>query len=318
MKNNLLDVTNLRTYFYTYAGIVKALDGLNLYLKMGEKLGLVGETGCGKSVTALSILRLIQKPGKIVTGEIIFEGEDLLKKSETEMNELRGQKMSMIFQEPSASLDPIYTIGSQMKDVLRKKKGVKDEAYLVKLLQEVEISYPEEVVKAYPFCLSTGMNQRVMIAMSLSHNPKLLIADEPTSSIDVTTQAKILILIRNLLNKFGLSMILITHNLGIVAHETDRVAIMYSGDIVENAPTGTLFRNPSHPYTQGLIKAIPSFSVKRGDLSCIGGSVPSLIDPPPGCRFHPRCKYAKEICKRKKPEEMDLGGGHLVSCFLYG
>jgi len=316
-----LIVRNLRTYFYTYEGVVKALDGVNLRIKKEETVGLVGETGCGKSVTALSIMRLIQwPPGKIIDGEIIFNGENLLEKSEKEMRDIRGEKIAMIFQEPMTALNPVFTIGSQIQEIImRHQKVSKKEAAkkAIEKIREVGLPDPEKVFNQYPHELSGGMRQRALIAMALSCNPDLLIADEPTTFLDVTVQAQILRLINKMIEKLHASMLLITHNLGIVAQMCDRVAVMYAGNIVEDSDVKSLFKDPMHPYTKSLMETIPKLTESRRRLSVIRGSVPNLIYPPPGCRFHPRCPYVMEICRKKKPEPVDVGNNHLVSCFLY-
>lgn len=339
--------------FHTYEGIVKALDGINLEIKKGETVGLVGETGCGKSVTALSVMRLIQDPGKIIGGEIWFEGHDLLKKSEKEIRqEIRGNKISMIFQEPMTSLNPVFTIGSQIgesfilhqKNELEKimnlddlnfyyriiskipilKKFAKEKAIkkaanqrAEEMLTIVGISDAQKIVNQYPHELSGGMRQRAMIAMALSCNPLLLIADEPTTALDVTIQAQILKLIEELKEKTGSSVLLITHNLGVVAETCDKVGVMYAGNIVEFGDVKSIFKNPKHPYTKGLIRAIPKITEETKRLDVIKGIVPNLIYPPPGCRFHPRCDYVMEICKREKPTDFGEHSDHYVACFLF-
>jgi oligopeptide/dipeptide ABC transporter ATP-binding protein len=317
---NLLTIRDLSTYFYTYAGVVKALDGLNLDIYRGEAFGLVGETGCGKSVTALSIMRLIPwPPGKIVKGEIIFKGEDLLKKSEAEMRRIRGNKMSMIFQEPMTSLNPVFRIGDQIADIIMSIKGVDKKAAMeraLKAVKAVNIPDPEKVLKRYPHELSGGMRQRVLIAMATSCNPDLLIADEPTTFLDVTIEAQILHLMKGLREEIGASMLMITHNLGLVAHIFDRVGVMYAGNIVESGRVEQIFERPKHPYTQGLLRAVPRLTKEKGKLYVIQGNVPNLIDPPKGCRFHPRCPKSLEICQKQKPEAIEVEDGHLVSCFL--
>lgn len=354
MKETLLKIKNLKLEFHTYEGIVKALDGINLEIKKGETVGLVGETGCGKSVTALSIMRLIQEPGKIIDGEIWLEGEDLLKKSEKEMREeIRGNKISMIFQEPMTSLNPVYTIGNQVGEafVLHQKKELEKEInikelkfyyqiiskiplikrYAIKkaiwsvafkraeqMLSTVGISDAKKVAKQYPHELSGGMRQRAMIAMALSCNPKLLIADEPTTALDVTIQAQILKLIDEMKERTKASVLLITHNLGVVAETCDMVGVMYAGNIVEFADVNSIFKKPKHPYTKGLIKAIPKITEERKRLEVIRGMVPNLIYPPSGCRFHPRCDFAIDICKTKKPSVFVEENNHQVACFLFG
>jgi oligopeptide/dipeptide ABC transporter ATP-binding protein len=325
MSEALLKVQGLKTYFFLERGVVKAVDGVNFELKKGEILGVVGETGCGKSVTALSIMRLILRPGKIVEGKIIFEGEDLLKKSSEEMRKIRGTKIAMIFQDPHTSLDPVFTIGSQIAEPIELHQV--EEQHLMKveevpgkvieMLKLVGIPDPEQRVTEYPHQFSGGMKQRSMIGMMLSCNPALLIADEPTTAVDVTIQAQILDLMRELRRKLGTSIIIITHNLGLIVEMCERVAVMYAGNMVEQADTVTLFENPAHPYTRALLAAVPKVGVERKELETIPGMVPSLIHPPPGCKFHPRCPHAMDVCRKKFPETVEVGKGHSVNCHLY-
>jgi len=319
MARPLLSIRNLKTYFFTEEGVVKAVDGIRLEIGKEEAVGLVGESGCGKTVTALSIMRLIPNPGRIVDGEIIFDGEDLLKKTENEMRKIRGNKISMVFQDPMTSLNPVFTIGDQIAEAielhrkLSKQEAIKE---TIRILELVGIPEPSSRVKEYPHQFSGGMRQRVMIAMAISTNPSLLIADEPTTALDVMTQAQILELLCRLKKEFKLSVLLITHNLGVAAEFCDRIAVMYAGKIVESADTKTLFEKPKHPYTQALLKAIIKAD-SRNDLETIQGSSPNPLNMPTGCRFHPRCPYAKEICSRREPETIEVTSGHYVKCFLY-
>jgi len=313
----LLSIRNLHVHFKTYRGVVKALNGVNFDIYENEFFGLVGETGCGKSVTALSILRLIPKTGKIVSGEIIFEGENLLNKTEKEMTKIRGSKISMIFQDPSSSLNPVYTVGEKTSETiffhsLRDKKKAWEEA--VKLFRLVGLPSPEKRMKNYPHELSGGMKQRVMIAMALSCHPNLLIADEPTTSLDVTIQAQIIELMKDLQKKFKTSVLLITHDLGLIAETCNRAGVMYAGTVVEIGYVRDLFDDPKHPYTKGLLEAIPPLIGNREMLSTIPGFVPDMINPPTGCPFHPRCKRKTGVCIETKPEMTIVGNGHLVAC----
>ncbi len=316
----LLRVKDLKTYFFTHDGTVKAVDGINLKVSKGETLGLVGESGCGKSVTALSIMRLIPNPpGKIVGGEIHFEGKNLLELNEKEMRKIRGRKISMIFQEPMTSLDPMFTIGDEIAEVIRLHQGLKkDEARkkAIESLKTVGMPDPEKRINEYPHELSGGMRQRAMIAMALSCNPTLLIADEPTTALDVTIQAQILRLIDELRKKFGTSVLLITHDLGVIAETCDNVAVMYAGHIVEHTDANTLFRNPLHPYTKGLMKSIPRLDVDTKRLEIIKGLVPTLLDMPSGCPFHPRCNFCSEGCTKELPKLIEVEKNHLVRCHL--
>ena len=318
----LLEVKNLRTYFYTEDGVVPAIDGVDFYIKPGETLGVVGESGCGKSVTSLSILRLIQTPpGKILEGsEIYFEGQNLLELTEKEMRQIRGNKISMIFQEPMTSLNPVFKIGFQISEVLiLHQKMNKEQARQksIDMLKIVGISRPEKVVDDYPHSLSGGMRQRVMIAMALACNPQLLIADEPTTALDVTIQAQILELMKKLKTDLNASVMLITHNLGVVAETCQRVIVMYAGRIVEEGDVYSIFEDPKHPYTQGLLKSIPNIELKQEKLDSIQGMVPNPLNMPVGCRFEPRCERALEICKTKVPDLTNLGVERNVRCFLY-
>jgi peptide/nickel transport system ATP-binding protein len=322
MADVLLSIKGLKTNFYTYTGVVKALDGIDLDIYKGETIGLVGETGCGKSVTALSIIRLIQwPPGKIDEGSVMFEGQDLLKMTKKEMQKIRGNKISMIFQEPMNAFNPVYNIGDQIAEVIMlHQKMKKKEAWkkAIEMLKFTGIPAPERVAKSYPHELSGGMLQRSMIAMALSCKPHLLIADEPTTALDVTIEAQILDLMKGLKKTTGSSILLITHDLGIIAEMCDRVGVMYAGNIVELADVASIYKKPSHPYTNGLICAIPSLSTKQcSRLATIPGNVPNLIIPPPGCRFHPRCSKAMDRCSKEKPGWYKIGEGHYVSCFLY-
>ena len=317
--NNLLTIRNLKTYFFTIRGVVKALEGIDLDLKHQETLGLVGETGCGKSVTVRSILRLIPPPGQIVEGQIIFDGVDLLRLSEREIRNIRGTKISMVMQEPGMSLNPTLRTGYQITEALMAHGGLSHKeasARTIEMLREVKIPDPQKVSRQYPHELSGGMAQRVMIAMMLATQPKLLIADEPTSALDVTTQAQILALLKELIQEFKSSVLLITHDLGVVSETCDRVAVMYAGSVVEYGSIRDVLKNPLHPYTLGLLKTIPDFASRHEDLYSIEGDVPDLISPPLGCRFHPRCPHAMDVCKKASPPEKTYND-HRVACFLF-
>ncbi len=323
-NENLLEVQNLKTYFYTEDGVVKAVDGVDFSVKPGEVLGLVGESGCGKSVTSLSIMRLIGPPGKVVDGKILFEGRDLLKLSEAEMVEMRGNRISMIFQQPQSSLNPVFKVADQVAEVLRIHQHLDKKqswARAVELLKLVGIPDAENKAHAYPHEMSGGQAQRVMIAMALALNPQLLIADEPTTALDVTIQAQILDLMLALRSELNTSVILITHDLGVIAEMADTVAVMYAGRIVEQTDVITLFAKPLHPYTQGLIESIPVLGNVKERLAVIPGSVPSLINMPQGCRFASRCpariEYELSICTEIEPELEQVQQGHAVRCWLY-
>jgi oligopeptide/dipeptide ABC transporter ATP-binding protein len=320
----LLEVKGLKTYFYTEDGVVRAVDGVSFEVYPGEVLGLVGESGCGKSVTSLSIMRLISKPGRIDEGEILLDGENLLKLPEDEMIKVRGNRISMIFQQPQTALNPVFKVGDQLAEVLDVHQDLGRDAgwkRAVALLKMVGVPDPERRAEAYPHELSGGMAQRVMIAMALACVPELLIADEPTTALDVTIQAQILDLMRDLRREMGTSVILITHDLGVVAEMAERVAVMYAGEIVEQTDVNTLFDQPLHPYTQGLIGSIPVLGEIKERLDVIPGSVPNLVNLPPGCRFAPRCqarfKYGCTICAEVKPELEEVKPGHYVRCWLY-
>jgi peptide/nickel transport system ATP-binding protein/oligopeptide transport system ATP-binding protein len=317
----LLSLRNLKTYFYTDEGVVKAVDGLSYDLYRGQTLGIVGESGCGKSVHALSIMRLIpQPPGKIVSGEIWFEGQDLLKLTEEEMRRIRGNRIAMIFQEPMTSLNPVLTIGEQIAEAVMLHQGLgRKEAWdrAVEMLEKVKIPMARERVKDYPHQFSGGMRQRVMIAMALSCNPSILIADEPTTALDVTIQAQILDLMRELQQEFNAAIILITHNLGVIAEMADEVVVMYAGKPVEHTDVRTIFKDPKHPYTWGLLHSIPRLYGRKERLVPIEGQPPSLIDLPPGCPFTPRCPFAMEICPREDPPDVQVNEGHMARCWLY-
>jgi len=320
----LLEVKNLKTYFYTEDGVVRAVDGVDFEIYPGEVLGIVGESGCGKSVTSLSIMRLISIPGKIVEGEINFDGKDLVKATEEEMMQVRGNRISMIFQQPQSALNPVFRAGDQISEVLNihqdfgKEKG-RERA--VELLKLVGIPEPERRADSFPHELSGGMSQRVMIAMALACVPDLLIADEPTTALDVTIQAQILDLMRDMRKQLGSAMMLITHDLGVIAEMANRVVVMYAGEIVEQSPVASLFDKPLHPYTQGLIGSIPVLGEIRERLDVIPGSVPNLINLPQGCRFAPRCRARVEhnlnICVDQHPSLIDVSEDHKVRCWLY-
>jgi oligopeptide/dipeptide ABC transporter ATP-binding protein len=323
-ESPLLVVDGLRTSFHTRDGVVRAVDGISFSVDRGEIVGLVGESGCGKSVTSLSILRLIARPGIIEGGRIVFDGRDLLTISGDEMRKLRGDAISMIFQQPTSSLNPVWDVGTQISEVLelhRNMKGKAAKARAIELLRMVGIPDPERRLKAYPHELSGGMAQRVMIAMALACEPDLLIADEPTTALDVTIQAQILDLMRKLREETGTAIILITHDLGVVAEMCDRVAVMYAGEIVEQTDVATLFREPLHPYTRGLIGSIPVMGDLRAELAVIPGNVPNLIDLPAACRFAPRCAARVEhevtLATELHPELLPVGDGHDVRCWLY-
>src|SRR5467141_2594606 len=291
--SHLLEVENLHTYFQTREGLVCAVEGVSFHLDRGELLGLVGESGCGKSMTALSIMRLIAAPGEIVAGEILFDGKNLLQLSNREMRAVRGNDIAMIFQDPMTSLNPVFTVGEQIAEALRLHRGLSRKAARAAAIEAMrEVSIPDPALRAddYPHQLSGGMRQRVMIAMALSCNPKVLIADEPTTALDVTIQAQILDLIRELQVRLGLAVILVTHDLGIVSEYADDVTILYAARVMEQAPSAELFRNPLNPYTRGLLESIPGIDgTKHRRLRAIPGTIPSAVNPPSGCRFHPRC-----------------------------
>jgi oligopeptide/dipeptide ABC transporter ATP-binding protein len=323
-NEKLLEVRGLKTHFFTDAGVVRAVDGVDFFVRRGEVLGLVGESGCGKSVTSLSIMKLIAQPGEIIDGEIIFDDEDLIKKPEGEMIHVRGNRISMIFQQPTSCLNPVFRVGDQLSEVLHIHQDIgkaAGEKRAVELLSMVGIPEPESRAQAFPHELSGGMAQRVMIAMALACTPELLIADEPTTALDVTIQAQILDLMRNLGSKMETSIILITHDLGVVAEMCDRVDVMYAGRIVEEADVFTLFKEPKHPYTQALIGSTPVLGQADKELMAIPGSVPNLVDLPPGCKFAPRClprvEHDLEICTQQEPELVEVERNHMVRCWLY-
>jgi peptide/nickel transport system ATP-binding protein len=320
-KKPILEIRGLRTQFFLQEGIVTALDGIDLNIYQGESLGMCGETGCGKSMTAFSILRLIPHPGRITAGSIKFKGTELLKLNQNQMRGIRGKRISMIFQDPSTSLDPVFTIGQQLGEVISLHQKIYDknalDARILGALKLVRIAAPESVMKQYPHELSGGMKQRVMIALALSCSPELLIADEPTTALDVTIQAQILNLLKDLVKTTSASMMLITHNLGVVAETCDRICIMYAGRIVEEAETFELFAHPLHPYTRGLLIAFPKLGERRDELAVIRGSVPNLMQPFKGCPFEERCDFSEEICSRVRPTRVEASPGHFVSCHLY-
>jgi oligopeptide/dipeptide ABC transporter ATP-binding protein len=320
VADRLLDVRNLRTSFFGDEGEVAAVDGVSFHVDRGETVGIVGESGCGKSVTSLSIMRLVpEPPGRIVDGAISFEGENLLALTERKMREIRGNKIAMIYQEPMTSLNPVYTVGSQIAEAVRRHRGVsraQASERALEMLRLAGISAPERRMSEYPHQLSGGMRQRVMIAMALSCDPRLLIADEPTTALDVTIQAQILDLLKRLKRQSGMSLILITHDLGIVAEMCDRVIVMYGGRVVEQGDVRSIFANPLHPYTEGLLNSIPRIDRPRDKLLVIEGSVPHPRNLPPGCRFAPRCRRAFARCRSEQPGLEEAAPGRAAACFL--
>jgi peptide/nickel transport system ATP-binding protein len=319
----LLDIRGLKTWFATDDGVVRAVDGVDLHIDRGETLGVVGESGCGKTVTARSVLKLIDMPpGRFEGGRILWQGRDLIPLDNAEMDKIRAREIAIIFQEPMTSLNPVYTVGQQIAEVvsLHEKLGKKQAiARAVEMLRLVNIPNPQRRVHDYPHQFSGGMRQRVMIAMALACSPKLLIADEPTTALDVTIQAQILELMQDMKERLGMAIMLITHAMGVVAETSQRVVVMYAGKVVEEAPVASLFGNPRHPYTQGLIRSIPRVdraALHKERLEAIPGTVPSLLDPPPGCRFAARCKYAMDICLQAVPPLKEVAPGHRVACVL--
>ncbi len=323
MAETLLDIRGLKTWFSTDDGLVRAVDGVSMHIDRGETLGVVGESGCGKTVTARSVLKLIDMPpGRFEGGQILWQGRDLIPLDATEMDKIRAKEIAIVFQEPMTSLNPVYTVGQQIAEVLRRHEGLtrsqaRDRA--IEMLQLVNIPNPKGRVDDYPHQFSGGMRQRVMIAMALACSPQLLIADEPTTALDVTIQAQILELMPEMKDRLGMSIMLITHAMGVVAETCQRVVVMYAGKVVEEAPVEALFGNPRHPYTQGLIRSIPRVdraAAHKERLEAIPGTVPSLLNPPIGCRFAARCKYVMDICVQEMPPLKDVGPGHRVACVL--
>jgi oligopeptide/dipeptide ABC transporter ATP-binding protein len=321
MKEVILSVKNLQTYFFTKRGVVKAVDGVSFDLMKGECLCLVGESGCGKTVTALSILGLIDSPpGRIVGGEIFYDGTDLTKSSAERLRRIRGKDIAMIFQDAQSALNPVFTIGDQIVEQVKlhlgvSQRGAKKRA--ISLLEEVGIPSPEEVAGYYPHQLSGGMRQRAMIAMGLSCDPQLLIADEPTTAVDVTIKAQIIDIFQKLKESRKMSLLFITHELGIVSEIGDRIVVMYAGRVAETAPASELLKNPKHPYTSGLIKCLPDITQEKERLESIPGTVPSLVNPPGGCLFNPRCSRVMAICRKEEPPPVVISRGHTVFCHLY-
>ena len=316
MTEAILKIEGLKTHFYTEAGIVKAVDNVTFEIKKGESLGLVGESGSGKTVTALSVLRIIPKPGRIVEGKIIFKGKNLAEYSEKEMQKLRGTEIAIIFQDPSSSLNPVYTVETQLRDILLAHETLTKEECrkkILELLNLVGIPEAELRMREFPHQFSGGMKQRVAIARALALHPELLFADEPTTSLDVTIQAQVLDLLEKLKQELNMSLVMITHDMGIIAKMTTRVVVMYAGNVCEIAPTGDLFERPRHPYTALLLAAVPRLDMRK-TLSIIPGNIPNLIEPPSGCRFHPRCKYASDKCKQTPPELVEIGPDHFIAC----
>ncbi len=321
----LLQVEDLKTYFYTFEGIAKAVDDVSFAIGQGEVLGIVGESGCGKSVTAQSIMRLIpEPPGKIVNGKILFDGIDMTRLPMEDMRSIRGNRISMIFQEPMTSLNPVYTIGNQISEMFRlheKRSRTESWERSIEMLKKVQIPAPEKRVYEYPHQLSGGMRQRAMIAMALACNPEILIADEPTTALDVTIQAQILDLMMQLQQDYNSAIMMITHDLGVIAEIAGRIEVMYAGKVVEEGTTGAIFEDPKHPYTRGLLKSIPKLGERaqtgRRRLQEITGIVPSLYELPAGCRFYPRCPQAMEVCNQSIPALIDVDESHRVRCYLY-
>ena len=317
MQEPILEIEDLKTHFFTYNGVVKAVDGISLKIHREEVLGIVGESGCGKSVTVRSTMGLVPEPGQIVAGRVLLDGEKLLEKSDAELRRIRGRRMSMIFQNPLSSLNPVFTIGDQVGHVIsihqgKNKKEARRRA--VETFELVRLPDPDRLLKKYPHELSGGMLQRVMIAMALSCTPEVLIADEPTTALDVTIQAQILSLMLQLKEETGTAIIMITHDLGVVAETCDQVAVMYAGLIVEQGPVQKIFNAPLHPYTEGLLSSLPGQQKAGDELRTIEGLVPDLIHPPSGCRFHPRCPIAEAICEREAPKLLEKGDGRAVAC----
>ncbi len=319
----LLEINGLKTHFRTDDGWLHAVDGVDLTIDRGETVSVVGESGCGKTVTALTVLKLIaMPPGRIVAGQVLWQGRDLVPLGPDEMRKVRAKEIAIIFQEPMTSLNPVYTVGDQIAEVVRLHEGLGRRAAMAKaaeMLRLVNIPTPDRRVRDYPHQFSGGMRQRVMIAMALSCNPRLLIADEPTTALDVTIQAQILDLLLELKSKFGMAIMLITHAMGVVAETAQRVVVMYAGKVIEEAPVGELFGNPRHPYTQGLIRSIPRIdtaAIKKTRLEAIAGVVPKLVAPPEGCRFAPRCKFAMQACTQATPRLREVAPGHKVACIL--
>ncbi len=321
----ILRIETLKTQFFTFEGVARAVDDVSFDLQKGEILGVVGESGCGKSVTAQSVMRLIpEPPGRIVQGRILFDGRDLVRLPAEQMRTIRGRRIAMIFQEPMSSLNPVYTIGEQIAEMFMLHLNLPRRESLdraIEMLRKVQIPAPEKRVRAYPHQLSGGMRQRAMIAMALSCNPEILIADEPTTALDVTTQAQILDLMLQLKADFGTAIMMITHDLGVIAEMAQRVVVMYAGKVIETAATAAIFNNPKHPYTRGLLQSIPRLGERarrgRRRLREIAGMVPSLYDLPQGCRFYPRCPDRLEKCRTRLPELLDTGEGHAVRCWLH-
>ncbi|MBU2598412.1 MAG: ABC transporter ATP-binding protein [Actinobacteria bacterium] len=319
-NDEIIKIKGLKTYFHTDDGVVKAVDGVDFDIRKGETMGLVGESACGKTVTSFSIMRLVESPpGKIEEGEVLYKGENLLKISQEKMRKVRGNEISMIFQEPMTSLNPVFTIGKQLSEVLILHQNMTEKEALDKseeMIKLVGIPRPREILKGYPHELSGGMRQRVMIAMALSCKPGLLIADEPTTALDVTIQAQILELIKGLQESIGMAVLFITHDLGVIAEVSDRVAVMYAGKIQESGTSEEIFIEHIHPYTEGLLKSIPMLNVRKKKLDVIEGSVPDPINFPPGCKFHPRCKYKIDKCEKEEPELLEIKPGHFVRCWV--
>ncbi|MFC1847309.1 ABC transporter ATP-binding protein [Chloroflexota bacterium] len=321
MNNTILEIRQLKTYFFTHDGVVKAADGISLGLRKGECLCLVGESGCGKTATVLSILRLIDSPpGKIVDGEILYHGEDLLRCPDERLRQIRGNRIAMIFQDPQSSLNPVFTVGDQIAEQIKLHLGLKHKAATEKavyLMEQVGIPQAGERMKEYPHQFSGGMKQRVMIAVALSCDPEILIADEPTTALDTTIKAQILDIFQDLKQKKDMSILFITHDLGTVAGIADRIVVMYGGRLAESGTTIDIFDQPKHPYTHGLINCLPSISALKDRLTPIPGTIPSLIDPPEGCIFSPRCEHSMPICLQERPEEVVISGEHVAACYLY-
>jgi oligopeptide/dipeptide ABC transporter ATP-binding protein len=321
-QSEILKVKGLKTYFFTPRGVVKAVDGISFSLKKGECLCIVGESGSGKTVTALSILGLVESPpGRTLEGEVLFHGEDLLKLPSKKLREIRGRRIAMIFQDPQSSLNPVLTIKDQIIEQIRLHLPLDDREAkdrVIHLLELMGIPQPEKRIEEYPHQFSGGMKQRVMIAMAMSCDPEIIIADEPTSALDVTVQAQILDLLKELKEKRELSIIFITHDLGIVADIADRIVVMYAGKTMERGNVFDIFDDPKHPYTKGLLECLPDVSGVKGKLPSIPGTIPSMIDPPEGCVFHPRCKFRMKVCSRAEPTEIPISGHHTVACHLYG